>query len=174
MLPIPKQSTLKSILPIPKQSILKSILPIPEQSNPKSMPPILASVLLVIQLAIIKTAYSQARSSNNQLLLDKLEFLKSVDLDKVQIFKIMPQDEMKGQYNKQLKSSYKIFINILFKDINNDPNLIYIREINFNYIWEHRYFNASINPISTNKELKDKYKNKVEKVKQEVNYLKDV
>ena len=83
-------------------------------------------------------------------------------------------DKIKGQCNKQLKFSCKLFINILFKDINNNFNLIYIREINLNCIWERYYFNASINLISTNKELEDEYKNKVEKIEQEVNYLKDV
>ena len=67
-----------------------------------------------------------------------------------------------------------MFINILFKDINNNPNLICIREINLNRIQERRYFNALINPISTNKELEDKYKDKIKEVNQEVNYLKDV
>ena len=86
----------------------------------------------------------------------------------------MLQDKIKGQCNKQPKSNYKMFINILFKDINNNPNLIYIREINLNYIQERRHFNILINPISTNKELKDKYKNKIKKVNQKVNYLKDV
>ena len=85
----------------------------------------------------------------------------------------MLQDKIKGQYNKWLKSNREMFINILFKDINNNPNLIYIREINLNRIQERRYFNALINPISTNKELEDKYKDKI-KVNQEVNYLKDV
>ena len=66
-----------------------------------------------------------------------------------------------------------MFINILFKDINNNPNLICIREINLNRIQERYYFNALINPISTNKELEDKYEDKI-KVNQEVNYLKDV
>ena len=80
---------------------------------------------------------------------------------------------MKGQYNKQLKSNREIFINILFEDINNNPSLIYIREININRIQERRYFNALIYPILTNKELEDKYKDKI-KVDQEVNYLKDV
>ena len=128
------------------------------------MPFIPASVLLVIQLAIIKTAYSQTYSSNDQPLLDKLEFLKDVDLNKVQTFKIILQDKIKGQYNKQLKSNREIFINILFKDINNDPTLISIREINFNYIQERYYFNALVNPISTNKELEDKYKDKIKEV----------
>ena len=86
----------------------------------------------------------------------------------------MLQNKIKGQCNKWPKSNYKIFINILFKDMNNNPNLIYIREINLNHIQERRYFNALINPISTNKELKDKYKNKIKKVNQKVNYLKDV
>ena len=85
----------------------------------------------------------------------------------------MLQDKIKGQCNKWLKSNREIFINILFKDINNNPNLIYIREINLNRIQKRRYFNALINPISTNKELEDKYKDKI-KVNQEVNYLKDV
>ena len=85
----------------------------------------------------------------------------------------MLQDKIKGQYNKQPKSNYKMFINILFKDINNNSNLIYIREINLNRIQERHYFNALINPISTNKKLEDKYKDKI-KVNQEVNYLKDV
>jgi len=48
--------------------------------------------------------------------------------------------------------------------MNNNPNLIYIREINFNRIWERRHFNALINPILTNKELEDKHKDKIEKV----------
>ena len=92
----------------------------------------------------------------------------------------MPQDKMKGQCNKWLKSSCELFINILFKDINNDSNLICIREINFNYIQERRHCNTSINPILTNKEPEDKYKDKtkhkdkIEEVKQEVDYLKDV
>ena len=86
----------------------------------------------------------------------------------------MPQDKIKGQYNKWLKSNREMFINILFKDINNNPNLIYIGEINLNRIQERRHFNALINPISTNKELEDKYKNKIKEVNQEVNYLKNV
>jgi hypothetical protein len=67
-----------------------------------------------------------------------------------------------------------LFINILFKNINNDPSLIYIREINFNCIWECRHFNASINPILTDKELENKHKDKIKKVKREVNYLKNM
>ena len=86
----------------------------------------------------------------------------------------MPQDEIKEWCNKWLKSNREMFINILFKDINNNPNLIYIREINLNHIQERRYFNALINPISTNKELEDKYKDKIKEVNQEVNYLKNV
>ena len=86
----------------------------------------------------------------------------------------MLQDKIKEQCNKQLKSSYKLFINILFKDINNNPDLIYIGEINLNYIQECCYFNTSINPILTNKELEDEYKDKVKEVKQEVDYLKDI
>ena len=82
-------------------------------------------------------------------------------------------DKIKGQYDKWPKSNCEMFINILFKDINNNPNLIYIREINLNRIQERRHFNALINPISTNKELEDKYKDKI-KVNQEVNYLKDI
>jgi len=57
-----------------------------------------------------------------------------------------------------------MFINILFKDMNNNPNLICIREINFNHIWERRHFNALINPILTNKEPEDKHKNGIKKV----------
>ena len=58
--------------------------------------------------------------------------------------------------------------------MNNDPNLIHIREINLNCIWERRHFNTSINPISTDKEPENKHKDEVKKVKQEVNHLKDV
>ena len=85
----------------------------------------------------------------------------------------MLQDKIKGWCDKWPKSNREMFINILFKDINNNPNLIYIREINLNRIQERRHFNALISPISTNKELEDKYKDKI-KVNQEVNYLKDV
>ena len=67
-----------------------------------------------------------------------------------------------------------MFINILSKDINNNPNLIYIGKINLNRIQERRHFNALINPILTNKKLEDKYKNKIKEVNQEVNYLRDV
>ena len=81
---------------------------------------------------------------------------------------------MKGQCDKWLKSSREIFIDILFEDINNNPSLIYIREININRIQKRRYFNALINPILTNKELEDKYKDEIKEVNQEVNYLKDV
>ena len=84
----------------------------------------------------------------------------------------MLQDKIKGQCSKQLKSSREIFINILFKDINNNPTLIPIKEINFNRIQEYRHFNALVNPILTNKELEDK--DKIKEVNQEVNYLKDV
>ena len=86
----------------------------------------------------------------------------------------MLQDKIKGQYNKWLKSNYKIFINILSKDINNNPNLIYISKINLNHIQECRHFNALINPILTNKKLEDKYKDKIKEVNQEVNYLRNV
>ena len=86
----------------------------------------------------------------------------------------MLQDKIKGQYNKQPKSSHKIFINILFKDINNDPSLIPIGEINLNCIQERRHFNALVNPILTDKELEDKYEDKIKEVNQEVNYLKDI
>ena len=86
----------------------------------------------------------------------------------------MLQDKIKGQCGKQPKSSHKMFINILFKDINNDPSLIPIGEINLNCIQERRHFNALVSPISTNKELEDIYKDKIEEVDQEVNYLKDV
>ena len=83
-------------------------------------------------------------------------------------------DKIKEQCNKWLKSNRKMFINILFKDITNNPNLIYIRKINLNRIQERCHFNALINPILTNKEPEDKHKNKIKKVNQEVNYLKDV
>ena len=86
----------------------------------------------------------------------------------------MPWDKIKGQCNKWLKFNREMFIDILFKDINNNPNLIYIGEINLNRIQERRHFNALINPIQTNKELEDKYKNKIKEVNQEVNYLKDI
>ena len=57
-----------------------------------------------------------------------------------------------------------MFINILYEDINNNPNLVYIGEINLNYIWERRHFNALINPILTNKELEDEHKDKIKEV----------
>ena len=85
----------------------------------------------------------------------------------------MLQDKIKGWCDKWPKSNREIFINILFKDINNNPNLIYIGEINLNRIQERRHFNTLINPIFTNKELEDKYKDRIKKVNQEVNYLKD-
>ncbi len=66
-----------------------------------------------------------------------------------------------------------MFINTLFKDINNNPSLIPIGEINLNYIQECRHFNALVNPILTDKELENKYEDKIEKVNQEVNHLKD-
>ena len=86
----------------------------------------------------------------------------------------MLQDKIKGQYNKWPKSNREMFINILSEDINNNPNLIYIGEINLNRIQERRHFNTLINPILTNKELEDEYKDKIKEVNQEVNYLKDV
>ena len=86
----------------------------------------------------------------------------------------MLQDKIKGQYGKWPKSSHEMFINILFKDINNDPSLIPIGEINFNYIQECRHFNTLVNPILTDKELEDKYEDEIEEVDQEVDYLKDV
>ena len=86
----------------------------------------------------------------------------------------MPWDEIKGQCNKWPKSSRELFINILFKDINNNFNLIYIKEINLNCIWECCYFNTSINLILTDKEPEAKHKNKVKEVKQKVNHLKDI
>ena len=86
----------------------------------------------------------------------------------------MPQDKIKGWYNKQPKSSREMFIDILFKDINNNPSLIYIGEININRTQERHHFNALINPILTNKELEDKHEDKIKKVNQEVNHLKDV
>ena len=132
------------------------------------------STLLAVQPAIIKTAYSWTRGSKDQPLLDKLELLKGVDLDKVQTFKTMLQDKMKGWYNKQPKSNREMFINTLFKDINNDPNLIYIGEINLNRIQKRCHFNALINLISTNKEPENKHEDKIKKVNQEANYLKDI
>ena len=86
----------------------------------------------------------------------------------------MLQDKIKGQCDKWLKSNCEIFINILSKDINNNPNLIRISKINLNRIQERRYFNALINPILTNKELEDKYKDKIKEVNQEVDYLRNV
>ena len=86
----------------------------------------------------------------------------------------MLQDKIKGWCGKQPKSNYKIFINTLFEDINNDPSLIPIKEINFNCIWECCHFNALVNPILTNKELKNKHKDKIKEVNQEMNHLKDV
>ena len=86
----------------------------------------------------------------------------------------MLQDKIKGQCNNWPKSNREMFINILFKDINNNPNLIYIREINLNRTQKRRYFNTLINPIFTNKELEDKHKDKIKEVNQEVNYLKDI
>ena len=73
-------------------------------------------------------------------------------------------DEIKGQCGKWLKSSCEMFINILFKDINNNPSLIPIGEINLNYIQERRHFNALVSPILTDKELKDIYKDKIKEV----------
>ena len=159
---------------------LKPTLTLKPISILKPTPPIPTSASSAIQLAIIKTACSWAYSSKNQPLLDKLEFLKGINLDKVQIFKIMLWDKIKEQYNKWPKSSHKMFINILLKDIKNNPNLVYIREINYNRIQERYCFNALIKPILTNKELKNKYKDKdkhkdkVKEVKQKVNHLKDV
>ena len=86
----------------------------------------------------------------------------------------MPQDKIKGWCNKWPKSNCEIFIDILLKDINNNPNLIYIGEVNLNHIQERRHFNALINPILTNKEPEDKRKDKIKEVNQKVNYLKDV
>ena len=86
----------------------------------------------------------------------------------------MLQDKIKGQYSKQLKSSCKIFINILFKDINNNPSLIPIGEINLNCIQERHHFNTLVSPISTDKELEDMHEDKIKEVDQEVNYLKDI
>ena len=48
--------------------------------------------------------------------------------------------------------------------MNNNPTLISIREINFNYIWERYYFNILVNPILTNKVLENKHKNKIKEV----------
>ena len=67
-----------------------------------------------------------------------------------------------------------MFINTLFKNINNNPSLIPIRKINLNYIQECRHFNALVSPILTDKELENVYKDKIKEVDQEVNHLKDV
>jgi len=58
-----------------------------------------------------------------------------------------------------------MFINILLKNIENNPNLVRIGEINYNRIWERHHFNALVNSILTNKELKNKYKDKAKEVK---------
>ena len=86
----------------------------------------------------------------------------------------MPWDKIKGQYNKQPKSNREMFINILYKDINNNPNLVYIREINFNRTQKRHHFNALINPILTNKKPENEHKDKIKEVNQEVDHLKDV
>jgi hypothetical protein len=57
------------------------------------------------------------------------------------------------------------YLLIYYLRINNNPSLIYIREINFNYIWERCHFNASINPILTNKEPEDKHKDEIKEIK---------
>ena len=57
-----------------------------------------------------------------------------------------------------------MFINTLFENINNNPNLIFIKEINFNYTQEHRHFNALVNFILTNRELEDEHKDKIKEV----------
>ena len=67
-----------------------------------------------------------------------------------------------------------MFINTLYKDMNNNPNLVYIREINLNRIQKRRHFNALINPILTNKKPEDKYKDQIKEVNQEVDHLKKV
>jgi len=65
------------------------MLLISKQLNPKptltlkSPPPMPAGASLAVRLAIIKTAYSWTCGSKDQPLLDKLELLKGVDLDKV-------------------------------------------------------------------------------------------
>ena len=86
----------------------------------------------------------------------------------------MLQDKIKGWCNKWLKSNCEMFINILSKDINNNPNLIRISKINLNRIQERRHFNTLINPILTNKELENEHEDKIKEVNQEVNYLRDV
>ena len=73
-------------------------------------------------------------------------------------------DKIKGQCGKWLKSSHKMFIDILFEDINNNPSLIPIKEINLNRIQERRHFNTLVNPISTDKELENKHKDEIEEV----------
>ena len=86
----------------------------------------------------------------------------------------MPQDKIKGWYSKWPKSYREMFIDILFKDMNNDFSLIPIGKINLNYIQERHHFNTLVNPILTEKELENKYKDKIKEVDQEVDYLKDV
>ena len=88
--------------------LLKSMLPLRPMLSPLSMPSLMsmlfpmstpfipAGALLVVRLVINKTACNWACGSNDQSLLDELEFLKDVDLDKMQTFKTMPWDEMKG------------------------------------------------------------------------------
>jgi SNF2-related domain len=97
-----------------------------------------------------------------------------MDLDKVQTFETMPWDEMKGWCDKWPKSNREMFIDTLSEDMNNDPNLIRIGEINLNRTWERRHFNASINPISTDKEPEDEHEDEIEEVDQEVDHLRDV
>ena len=57
-----------------------------------------------------------------------------------------------------------MFIDTLFEDINNDFSLIHIKVINLDCTWERRHFNALINPILIDKELKNKHKDKIEEV----------
>ena len=57
-----------------------------------------------------------------------------------------------------------MFIDTLFEDMNNNPSLILIGEINLNRIWERRHFNALVNPILIDKELENKYKDEIEEV----------
>ena len=168
MLPLKSMPPLRPMLSPMSMLSLMSIL------SPMSILLIPAGVLLVVRPVINETACSWACGSNNQPLLNELEFLKGIDLDKVQTFKIILQDEMKGQCSKWLKSSCEMFINILFEDINNDPSLIPIGEINFNCIQERRYFNALVNPISTNKEPEDEHEDEIKELNQEVDYLKDI
>ena len=87
---------LKPTPPLESTPPLRPTLSLKSTPSLKSIPPIPTGALLAVWLVINKTAYSWAYRSNDQPLLDELEFLKGVDLDKVQTFKIMPWDKIKG------------------------------------------------------------------------------